>query len=166
MATITPYARMFGVASPRLGLDGTHSGLTPLGPPRPLLPSQRDMRDEIRNAVENFQKEEFKGFTSQMLVDVDAITNRELNPSDLNAPLHPLLRRDHWAQLPQSELDALPPNYIPGENDKWSASIDSVWRCLFPSLALVSVILKHFHNHPWVCHISIIFDAFSDLNLV
>jgi hypothetical protein len=111
---------MFGVASPRLGLDGTHSGLTPLGPPRPLLPSQRDMRDEIRNAVENFQKEEFKGFTSQMLVDVDAITNRELNPSDLNAPLHPL----------------------------------------------VSVILKHFHDHPWVCHISIIFDAFSDLNLV
>lgn len=152
MATGTPYAELFGVAPQWVGLDGTHSGLTPLGPPRPLLDSQLDVPMATQIEIEDYQRFMLRGFTAQMLLDIDAITNRELNPTDLNVPLHPLLERQRWMEFTDEYLQTLPPNYIPTRADQYSASIDSVWNVMLPSLRLVSVILTNIHSHPWVCH--------------
>ena len=146
----TPYTIQFGAAPKRLCLGIYHSGLSPVDPRPPLLLSQDDVSPKTRYNIEEYQKSLFRGFTTQMLIDVDAITNRELKPNDLNDPLHPLLDRRRWKKLPQAELDSLPYNYVPGPLGPWSASIDSVWNALLPSLRLVSILLKKHCEHPWV----------------
>ena len=153
MASQTPYAKMFGHAPASLGVGRNHSGLTPLGPP-PLHPSPADLPNNIRRGVEEYQKTRLRGFTTQMLFDVDAITNRDLNPSDLQV-LNPLFQRHRWVRPPQTFLDSLPPNHVPSLTGVWNAHIDSIWTALHPCLCLASAILERLHNHPWVCHITI-----------
>ena len=153
MASPTPYAKLFGSAPSTLGLGRNHSGLTPLGPP-PLHPSTSDLPNNIRRGVEEYQKSQLRGFTTQMLVDVDAITNRELKPSDLQV-LNPLFQRHRWNRPPQGYLESLVPNHVPGLTDPWNAHIDSVWTALHPCLCLASAILERLYSHPWVCRITI-----------
>lgn len=163
MAKRTSYLKQFGAAPRRLGLGKNHSGLSPLDPCHILLPSQQDMSQKDRERIEDYQKAHFRGFTTQMLIDIDAITNRELNANDLNDPLHPLLQRSRWSILPKDKLDALPFDYIPDTGDMWSASLDSVWNALLPSLRLVSILLKKHCDHPWVWHVSYISDRLAEL---
>jgi len=152
MAKKTPYAKQFGSAPAWLGLGRDHSGLSPVDPRPPLLPSQLDIPRKTRKAIEKYQRDCLRGFTTQMLIDIDAITNRELKANDLNSPLHPLVERSRWATLPQMYLTSLAPNYIPSPTEIWSASIDSVWNAMLPSLRLLSILLRKLCDHPWVCH--------------
>ena len=163
MAKGTSYLKQFGAAPRGLGLGKDHSGLSPLDPCHVLLPSQQVMSQKTRERIEEYQKAHFRGFTTQMLIDIDAITNRELNANDLNDPLHPLLWRCRWSILPKDKLDALPFDYIPDTGDMWSASLDSVWNVLLPSLRLVSILLKKHCEHPWVWHVSYISDRLAEL---
>lgn len=149
MAAKTPYCRLLGPAPATLGLRNTHSGMSPLGPP-PLQGFESKDKGALRKRVEEYQKRRMRGFTTQMLVDLDAITNRELKPNDIATVLDPIFRKDRWVQLPSVYIDSLPSNHILNLTDPWSVQMNSVWDALYPVLCLTSVMLKHIYRHPWV----------------
>lgn len=151
MATKSQYAQLFGSAPAWLGLGRNQSGVTPLGPPdveyRPL---GKAVPQQVRDDVEEYQKELMRGFTTQMLVDIDSITHRQLKPIDLTIALPELFWRTRWVRPPQNFLNSLPPNYVPTLSEPWSAHMDSVWGALLPCLRIAAQILEHIYKHPWV----------------
>jgi uncharacterized MAPEG superfamily protein len=88
MANLTPYARKYGVAPHVSGVSPSQSGLTPLGPAPPLSETQLGELAYDRAEIEKYQQERLKGFTTQMLVNLGAITNAELNLNDLSNPIY------------------------------------------------------------------------------
>ena len=166
MAAQTPYCKLFGPAPTTLGLPNNHSGMSPLGPPS-FRGSQSKAQDAIRERVEAYQKRHLVGFTIQMLVDLDAITNRELKPNDIATVLDPILAKNRWERLPPAYINNLAPNHIPKLSDPWGVEINSVWNAMYPALCLTSVVLKHIYKHPWVRHITADFVwSFSDSEIV
>ncbi|KAH6720933.1 hypothetical protein BKA61DRAFT_731131 [Leptodontidium sp. MPI-SDFR-AT-0119] len=118
---------------------GSRSGLTPVslaGVGRNAL--KRDPRDE---EAETFQKEQLYGFTTQELIDLDAITQRRLKPppAKVHAYIAPFWRKGNWsdgALFPDGKgrIETYP---LPlGFHGKWIANNDvgHEFRTMIPPL--------------------------------
>ncbi|TAQ89684.1 hypothetical protein B7494_g1968 [Chlorociboria aeruginascens] len=140
-------AREYGTADASWGFPAHKSGLTPLSPLYPL--AQGATRD-IRNKLERYQRSRLHGFTTLELNELDALTNRDLKPNDLNNPIHPAFRRDRWLEdeVAISRKIALYPITIPGMTGTFNAHNPVVWHQLEPCLRLVSHILARIYQHP------------------
>ncbi|KAF7946183.1 hypothetical protein EAE96_009186 [Botrytis aclada] len=128
------------------------SGLTPLAP---LFPkAQMDPAEiELRNRIEDFQREQFDGFTSRELADMDVITDRKLKESTLNNPILPLFQQQRWELQPhQPDLtrDHMYPLIIDGvQRGDWSMHNPLVYERLKPVLQLASRTIMSMYTLPW-----------------
>ena len=71
------------------------SGFSPINPTLPLAPRvQNGPSRESR--IEAFQKKQLNDFTTQELIDLDAIGTRKLLPSNLGGQIIPFLQQKNW----------------------------------------------------------------------
>ena len=138
MEGLTPFARKY---SPAPGQQ--KSCLTPLSP-------RTTYNQDTLLQIEKYQQHMLSGYTTRELMDLDAYSNRELNPSNLTNPIHQIMARDRWT------LRDWPPLVVPGgspllNNGYWYEGNDLVWEVMKPCLRLASRMCSHFHTHPWVC---------------
>lgn len=149
------WASKYGDRAQRQGLGiGNKSFLTPVDT---VFPTNIELSDEqleqlmLNNAAEIFQRDNFYGFTTRELVDLDAITSRYLNPLNLpNRVIAPLLR---WETVPPMQPNGTPRTFYPighGFSGVWEASNPIVWSALQPSLVLASQMITSLHMLPWV----------------
>jgi len=156
----------------RHALDPNKSGLTPLGPLFPetymgiksTLKRKQSTNDETikRLRGEVYQKEVLRGFTTQDLVELDVISNRQLKASTLDNPIYPILARNRWMTSADNRMDPTnlvieygtgPGNTPGGSTQKiasWMAADDMVWETIKPCLHLASHVLTKLPSHPWV----------------
>ncbi|ESZ90979.1 hypothetical protein SBOR_8642 [Sclerotinia borealis F-4128] len=69
------------------------SGITPLAPLFPkskIDPTELD----VRQRIEEFQREKFEGFMARELADMDVITDRKLKSPTLDNPIMPIYRQE------------------------------------------------------------------------
>ncbi|KAM0138762.1 hypothetical protein ACHAO1_003361 [Botrytis cinerea] len=128
------------------------SGLTPLAPIFPK--TQMDPADLVlRNRIEEFQREQFDGFTSRELADMDVITDRHLKDSTLNNPIMPLFQQQRWEIKPhQPDLtrDHMYPLIIDGvQRGDWSMHNPLVYEKMKPVLQLASRTITSMYTLPW-----------------
>jgi len=152
---LTRYAKKFGEAPVEEGFPAGKSGLTPLSPLNPASRLMSLQDRDARSKTEKYQGNLLKGYTTALLSDLDAISNRQLNSTSLNCPLHPLIQREKWRQTYDAATagrNDFPPYTIAGTaNEEWIAGNDRVWNIMLPCLRLTSIMLRHFiTNHPWV----------------
>jgi hypothetical protein len=140
------FASKYAIVPPQVQVEPqkAKSGYTPRSPLHPATILASTSRRDARNAIENFQKEQLRGFTTEELIELDAITNRGLKPSSLNTPIHPLLDRDRWDAKPYIVYP------VEGGNGNWDASNDQVWATMKPILRLASLFSIDLLKHPWV----------------
>jgi hypothetical protein len=143
MANLTPFARKYFPAPDhqQTNFFQTKSLLTPLSP-------RNDISSEDAGArAEKYQREALSGYTTRELMDLDAITFRELNPISLQNPINEIMSRDRWT------LRDYPPHPIAGgsANDHWESNNELVWSLMEPCLRLASRMFSNMHKHPWVC---------------
>ncbi|TGO70318.1 hypothetical protein BELL_0731g00040 [Botrytis elliptica] len=128
------------------------SGLTPLAP---LFPKAHMDPEEIvlRNRIEDFQREQFDGFTARELADMDVITDRHLKDSTLDNPVMPLFQQERWEIQPhQPDLtrDHMYPLIIDGvQRGDWSMHNPLVYEKLKPVLQLASRTIMSMYTLPW-----------------
>ncbi|KAF7932832.1 uncharacterized protein EAE98_004131 [Botrytis deweyae] len=128
------------------------SGLTPLAP---LFPKAHMDPEEIvlRNRIEDFQREQFDGFTARELADMDVITDRHLKESTLDNPIMPLFQQERWEIQPhQPDLtrDHMYPLIIDGvQRGDWSMHNPLVYEKLKPVLQLASRTIMSMYTLPW-----------------
>ncbi|TGO63846.1 hypothetical protein BCON_0010g00110 [Botryotinia convoluta] len=128
------------------------SGLTPLAP---LFPKAHMDPAEIvlRNRIEDFQREQFDGFTARELADMDVITDRQLKESTLDNPIMPLFQQQRWETQPhQPDLtrDHMYPLIIDGvQRGDWSMHNPLVYEKLKPVLQLASRTITSMYTLPW-----------------
>ncbi|KAF7924838.1 hypothetical protein EAE99_006315 [Botrytis elliptica] len=128
------------------------SGLTPLAP---LFPKAHMDPEEIvlRNRIEDFQREQFDGFTARELADMDVITDRHLKDSTLDNPIMPLFQQERWEIQPhQPDLtrDHMYPLIIDGvQRGDWSMHNPLVYEKLKPVLQLASRTIMSMYTLPW-----------------
>ncbi|KAF7882389.1 uncharacterized protein EAF02_005752 [Botrytis sinoallii] len=128
------------------------SGLTPLAP---LFPKAHMDPEEIvlRNRIEDFQREQFDGFTARELADMDVITDRHLKESTLDNPIMPLFQQERWEIQPhQPDLtrDHMYPLIIDGvQRGDWSMHNPLVYEKLKPVLQLASRNIMSMYTLPW-----------------
>lgn len=133
--------------------DPQISGLTPL---TPLFPKANMDPEEIvlRNRIEDFQREQFDGFTARELADMDVLTDRELKGSTLNNPIMPLFQQQRWEIKPhQPDLtrDHMYPLIIDGvRRGDWSMHNPLVYEKLKPVLQLATRTITSMYTLPWV----------------
>ena len=99
---MTPWRDKYGSA--QFDWDSEKSGFTPLDlifPGGPLDPASEECRR--REIIEAFQGDKLRGYTSMELVQLDAITVREMKPDTLNLPIIPLLQRTRWEKTPSKQ---------------------------------------------------------------
>ncbi|KAF7896504.1 hypothetical protein EAF00_006518 [Botryotinia globosa] len=128
------------------------SGLTPLAP---LFPKANMDPEEIvlRNRIENFQREQFDGFTAREFADMDVITDRQLKESTLDNPIMPLFQQQRWEIQPhQPDLtrDHMYPLIIDGvQRGDWSMHNPLVYEKMKPVLQLASRTIMSMYTLPW-----------------
>lgn len=69
------------------------SGITPQGHRHPVFDMQNTPAFPERAVRERYQRNELKGFTTQELYDLDAISDRDLPMSTLEIPIHDIFQR-------------------------------------------------------------------------
>ncbi|TGO53372.1 hypothetical protein BOTNAR_0297g00050 [Botryotinia narcissicola] len=128
------------------------SGLTPLA----LLFPKANMDPEeivLRNRIEDFQREQFDGFTARELADMDVITDRQLKESTLDNPIMPLFQQQRWEMQPhQPDLtrDHMYPLIIDGaQRGDWSMHNPLVYEKMKPVLQLASRTIMSMYTLPW-----------------
>lgn len=145
MATKSDWAAKYG-ANDQItsNTPGSCSGITPIFPTgigNNAL--KRDPRDE---ESEDIQKEQLYGFTTQELIDLDAITRRTLQPppATSDARIAPFWRRENWADggifadgSGKFQMYPLPLGF----DGDWIAKNDVVWNIMEPILILASSLL-------------------------
>lgn len=140
---IAPFARKYAPAPGdwQTNFFQIKSLLTPLSP-RDNNPSQ-----DARARAEKYQRENLSGYTTRELMDLDAITNRELNPVNLQNPINQIIAQNRWT------LRDDPPRQVPGGdgNGQWVSTNYLVWETMEPCLRLASRMFSNMPNHPWVC---------------
>ncbi|QSZ36932.1 hypothetical protein DSL72_009023 [Monilinia vaccinii-corymbosi] len=130
--------------------------VTPLPYILPLLSDGDASSWKARNDIEEYQRDLLHSYTTRMLRELDAITERDLDHSTLLNPILPCLRRSQWET---SE------NMIGGKDAKayvsdgpslgreedviWLAENDLVWEELVPILRLASWIIIKLSKTPW-----------------
>lgn len=137
------------------------SGLTPLVPIHPFLTtSERDLHQYI----ELYQRYTLSGFTTQLLRQLDCISERSLGTQCLYGTLLPLFERDKWEDGPLScytggrTLYTIDPRLLdPREspNIPWTAHEPKIWNVLRPSLVLASMIITKLPELPWVSFVAL-----------
>lgn len=142
------------------GLYGTRfggrSGLTPLDAIFPTnLRGTGATPNHAQDAQINaFQRRDLVGFTTRELVELDAITLRNLKPFDLANPILPLIDRNCWETLTTIKSLAARKGFYPignGIPGNYDVANSQVWNAIYPSLAIASRMLMNFHMLPWVC---------------
>ncbi|KAF7931109.1 uncharacterized protein EAE97_009318 [Botrytis byssoidea] len=142
------------------------SGLTPLAP---LFPKPNMDPEEIvlRNRIEDFQREQFDGFTARELADMDVITDRQLKESTLDNPIMPLFQQQRWEIQPhQPDLtrDHMYPLIIDGvQRGDWSMHNPLVYEKMKPVLQLASRTIMSMYTLPWFA--ALIFGQRVPINL-
>jgi hypothetical protein len=162
--------REFGVASQGVNLPAR----IPLSPVEYSFPritsslSRAEAAAELATQNQNrlmeaYQRRELYGFTSLELLNLDVITERQLQPGNLTNRILPMFQRIKWLSrwngvapqgfVPFSTMNNwVPlPNGIAGE---WSANNDLVWNAITPSLQIASRILMGSTLLPFVSLIS------------
>lgn len=142
----TLYQKKFGAPpTPIVSIIGSHrSGLTPISAYNLTEPSANASREE-RIA---YQQSRLRGYTTQLLADLDVISLRSLSiPLDRN-PIYPLLKRNRW--LEKKDL-VLPISHSEKEGISWSAQNPLIWPYLEPCLRLLSRLFARMHFDPFVC---------------
>jgi hypothetical protein len=147
MANLTPFARKYASAPPHQQTNPfvIKSLLTPLSPSN--ITSNQD--SQAFEAAELYQREILNGYTTRELMDLDAITYRELKPTSLQNPINQIIGRDRWT------LGDWPPHQVAGGigNGHWESTNDLAWSQLEPCLRLASRLFADMHKHPWVCEL-------------
>lgn len=89
-----------------------------------------------------------RGFTAQMLSELDAFSSRKVKPSTLNIPINHVLALDCWMAKPACD----PPDtdYRLGGDTVWIAK--NAWSHLEPCLKVTTIPLRNIHKHLWVSH--------------
>lgn len=139
-------------------VDAGSSGLSPLPPLNPsilLSPNEKAHRE----LVEKYQHSVIRGFTTRQLEDLDCITERELNPNNLENPIFEPWQRQHWdgkAGIRNSyklyPINEEVKDFIgkEGQDLEWTVDHDFIWAVLEPALRLGTRILEGMVDHPWV----------------
>lgn len=134
---------------------GGASGLTPLN--FDLLLATRPTLAEYKNKIsaDNYQRYNLHGFTTGELLALNAITDEELQPNNLEGELHPLIARKNWetevpAHFDRKEFITTRGEIPGGFNGSWTAQDEKVWDVLMPSLQLVSKFLDNADIFPIV----------------
>jgi hypothetical protein len=135
------WAQKFGAQK----YGSTISGYTPVKPTIPGIPSQENcgrasqaVSETIR---EQYQRHGLNDFTTQELVDLDAISSRRLRPSDLKGPIISFLTRDHWyngREVGEKVIRIYPLTDERFFGHRWVGSSDIVWEILQPSLLIAT----------------------------
>ncbi|TGO72599.1 hypothetical protein BELL_0436g00010 [Botrytis elliptica] len=126
----TLYQKKYGAPpTPIAIIIGSHrSGLTPISAYNLTSPSANASREE-RTA---YQQSRLRGYTSQLLVDLDVVSLRSLTiPEDSN-PINPTMQRSRERR-----------NFMDGANPL-------IWEHLQPCLKLASRLLARMHLDPFV----------------
>lgn len=158
MAAPTIYGQRYGVPEGSPWGPGK-SGLTPLSPLNPLM---APITLDRMLSVEDYQSFLLNGLTTQLLRDLDCITERDLKPNDLKNPIFKTWQKHHWDteenfkdqhtfELYDMSLEVLRLIGQEGQTVKWVAGHPKVWEALKPCLRLGTRILEGLCDHPWVC---------------
>jgi hypothetical protein len=131
------------------GRFGNKSGFSPTGYIYPTL--EQGLHPNIQQ-IEGFQRDQFYGFTSRELGQLDCLPTRELIPANLQNDIIPMLRRENWERTP-AQPDFTRDYLYPLKNGRgvWSADNDEVWNVMEPIVKLASRMLMSIHVMPWVC---------------
>lgn len=141
----TFYQKKYGAPpTPIAIIIGSHrSGLTPISAYN-LTNLSANASREKRTA---YQQSRLRGYTSQLLVDLDVVSLRSLTiPGDSN-PINPTMQRSRWAE--SSDL-VLPISSSEKEGISWTAQNPLIWEHLQPCLKLASRLLARMHLDPFV----------------
>lgn len=141
----TPYAKKYTEAA------HGKSGLTPLAAyfPDPNLTSDQVRRREYHAAIENYQRGELYRFTTQELVNLDAVTIRPLQQPNLENPIYPtFLIWESKVHRSFKRRKLYPIGH--GFDGDWVARNPVVDPILKPTLVLASRIMANVHFTPWV----------------
>lgn len=110
----------------------------------------------------DFQMKELYGMTVQELVDLDAITKRQLKPSTLDLEnRHPLFRKENWddgtnpkcLRICWTSVDETSGGASSEHGIwlQWLSTSPTVWQALLPCLALASHMISASYLRPFVC---------------
>lgn len=143
MGSLSHFAQIYGPLPGK-----TFSGLTPVVD----VPRHKPRANEqLLLEREKYQREKFLGFTSQELVQLDVITNRELKVPNLQNAIHRIMQYDRWEgppPFPRQARSSLMP--LIGGNGYWTVQNQPIWTVLKPILKLASRSLVSVHLLPWV----------------
>lgn len=141
----TQYARKYYAAplNQQINISQIKSFLTPLSP------KYSAWHRGVAENIEAFQRQDLSGYTTRELIDLDNISNRDLNPGTLQNPINPILGRDRWT------LRDWPLHVVSGggrnlSNGYWQLENNLVWNTVEPCLRLASRLFSNWHKHPWV----------------
>ncbi|KAE8450687.1 hypothetical protein EG329_006032 [Mollisiaceae sp. DMI_Dod_QoI] len=157
MANRTIYGQRYGV-QPGSPYGPGKSGLTPLSPLNPAIALRSPNSLETRNSIEDYQRWLLSSYTTQLLRELDCITERDLKPNDLTNEIFRSWRKDRWdteENYPHSHTvydmsdEVLKLIGQEGQVVKWVAGHEKVWAALKPCLKLGTRILEALVNHPW-----------------
>lgn len=116
--------------------------------------AEKAYRERLRS--QKLQQKRFRGFTSRELVDLDAITPRDLPKCTLTNGILPILRKDRWEKLPLTSSFVRTKLYdMPDGKGKWEMGNPVVEALMTPILKLASRMLASEHVLPWVSFLGI-----------
>ena len=120
------------------------SGFTPTKP-KPILPcnqNQPDPRTVNDEKREKYQQDNLASFTTQELIDLDAISSRKLKPSNLDGAIISFLQRDHWyngQSIGNYNFRTYPLGGAQrAGSERWVGNNDTIWRIMQPSLLIAT----------------------------
>lgn len=149
--------------------DG-HSDLTPrptLIPPFPSFsntPTSRTPSNQTRDwdTIETHQRNRLHSFTTRELINLDAMTERQMAASTLcDVPVLTLLRKTQWdntgTMFGRKEAILVDDWGQSGGEEggmygSWTSGNEHVWEALRPSLAIANQYLLSSHMLPWVSY--------------
>ncbi|KAI9648895.1 hypothetical protein NHQ30_001461 [Ciborinia camelliae] len=145
------------------------SRLTPVTPyPHALSLISDDAASSwlTRHEIEEYQRSILRSYTTRILKELDAITERDLESSSLSNPILPCLRRSQWETRENMVFGVNAEPYVSDgrslglEQDVvWLAENDLVWNELAPILRLASWIIVKISKTPWALGLDLGFDA-------
>lgn len=139
--TPSDLARKYGRArSPPLK-DTGKSGMTPISL-QPMDDSYSVEREAFDLSIYQYQIQRLSGFATKDLEDMGIINAHNAHLGDLDNPIHPLYRKELWADAPNLPLGH-------GLTGHWSARNPAVWAVLEPILRLASLFIANAHVWPW-----------------
>ncbi|TVY83745.1 hypothetical protein LSUE1_G001148 [Lachnellula suecica] len=146
----TPMGAKYGVINKATG----RSGLTPVDSLFPVdlkKPTGKALQDrKLDRRMEDYQRANLYGFTTRELVELDAITSRNLKTPNISNNILPVMGKDRWEIQPDTQYGRTGSYPIgKGYSGDWNVRNPIVWAAIQPSLRLASRMLMNFHLLPW-----------------